>query len=46
MKIHHTALGVCDTYEVVSTRPFGYEIWNIGKNNAPRRISAFLPFEQ
>ena len=41
MKIHHTVLGVCSIYEVVSTRPFGYEIWNIGKNNAPK---GYLPF--
>lgn len=50
MKIHHTVLGVCSIYEVVSTRPFGYEIWNIGKNNAPEgylpfcRLSARQPF--
>ena len=41
MKIHHTVLGVCSIYEVVSTRPFGYEIWNIGKNNA---LEGYLPF--
>lgn len=41
MKIHHTALGVCDTYEVVSTRPFGYEIWNIGKTMPPKDICLF-----
>lgn len=41
MKINHTALGVCSTYEVVSTRPLGYEIWNIGKHNAPE---GYLPF--
>lgn len=35
MKIHHTtALGVCDTYEVVTEPPLGYIIWNIG-DNAP-----------
>lgn len=34
MKIHHTALGVCDTYEVVTEPPRGYIIWNIG-DNAP-----------
>ena len=50
MKIHHTVLGVCSIYEVVSTWPFGYEIWNIGKNNAPEgylpfcRLSAIQPF--
>lgn len=42
MKIHHTtALGVCDTYEVVTEPPLGYIIWNIGKNNAPE---GYLPF--
>ena len=30
MKIVHTALGVCDTYEVVTEPPLGYIIWNIG----------------
>ncbi len=35
MEIHHTVLGVCSIYEVVSTRPFGYEIWNIGKKTMP-----------
>lgn len=50
MKINHSSLGVCSIYEVVSTRPFGYEIWNIGKNNAPEgylpfcRLSARQPF--
>lgn len=38
MKIHHTtALGVCDTYEVVTEPPLGYIIWNIG-DNAPEEI--------
>lgn len=41
MKIHHTtALGVCDTYEVVTEPPLGYIIWNIG-DNAPE---GYLPF--
>lgn len=41
MKIYHTtALGVCDTYEVVTEPPLGYIIWNIG-NNAPE---GYLPF--
>ena len=41
MKIHHTtALGVCDTYEVVTEPPRGYIIWNIG-DNAPE---GYLPF--
>lgn len=50
MKINHSSLGVCSIYEVVSTRPFGYEIWNIGKNNVPEgylpfcRLSARQPF--
>lgn len=28
---HTTALGTCDTYEVVSEPPLGYIIWNIGR---------------
>lgn len=40
MKIHHTVLGVCDTYEVVTEPPRGYIIWNIG-DNAPE---GYLPF--
>ena len=49
MKIYHTALGVCDTYEVVTEPPLGYIIWNIG-DNAPEgylpfcRLSARQPF--
>ena len=50
MKIHHTALGVCYTYEVVTEPPLGYKIWNIG-NYAPEgylpfcRLKAVQPFE-
>lgn len=50
MKIYHTALGVCNTYEVVTEPPFGYTIWNIG-HNAPEgylpfcRLKAMQPFK-
>ena len=46
---HTTALGTCDTYEVVSEPPLGYIIWNIGEH-APDgylpfcRLSAIQPF--
>ena len=32
MKINHTALGECDTYEDETEPPLGYIFWNIGVN--------------
>lgn len=48
--ITHTALGSTHTYEVVDFIPYGYMIWNIGRN-APEgylplcRLAARQPFE-
>ena len=37
MKIYHTALGVCDTYEVVTEPPLGYS-WEC------ERMRAAIPY--